>query len=276
MSIILNSKKYEIPNLNTKCWDDGIKNVKYITDKTKRTRAARMIVVHTHEGILSNLVTGDGRDSTIDETLARYQTNTDRQVSWDYTVDLNGDVICQNDPFIDFSWQAGNVNGFSLGIEMVQDKDPFGSSKRILYSKEIEKTVLLIDVLTAALGIQRQIPWNKKQNKPNLKQIKRLSAAEGSGDDLIGIIGHVNITSERGPGDPGEHIFWALKDAGYECFDMDSSEDISIWKQRQISFGMTEKDCDGVPLGKTVAMLKSKGYKNGIYIPRPIDSLIQF
>jgi hypothetical protein len=189
MSIILNAKKYEIKDLNTKSWQDGYKDIKYITDKTKRSRRIRMIVVHTHEGILSRLVTGNGRDSTIDETLARYQTNTDRNVSWDYTVDMNGDVICQNDPFVDFSWQAGNVNGFSLGIEMVQDKDPENPTKRILYTKQIEKTVLLIDVLTAALGIQRQIPWNKKQDKPNLNQIKRLSVAEGSGIDLVGIIG---------------------------------------------------------------------------------------
>lgn len=276
MSIIFNSKKYEIQGLNTKSWQDGYKNIKYITDKTKRSRAIRMIVIHTHEGIISNLVAGGGRDSTVDETLARYQTNTERSVSWDYTVDMNGDVICQNDPCIDFSWQAGNVNGFSLGIEMVQDKDPTNSSKRVLYSKEIEKTVLLIDTLTAALGIQRQIPWNKKQNKPNLKQIKRLSSSEGSGDDLVGIIGHVNITSERGPGDPGDHIFFALRDAGYECFDMDSSEDVNVWKQRQISFGMNEKDCDGIPLNKTVLTLKSKGFKNGMYIQRPIDSIIQF
>lgn len=275
MSIVFNSKKYTVEGLNTKSWLD-MPNIKYITDKTKRTRGIRMIVVHTHEGILSNLVQSDGRDSTIDETLARYQTNTERQVSWDYTVDLNGDVLVQNDPFIDYSWQAGNVNGFSLGIEMVQDKDPSSETKRILYSKEIEKTVLLIDTLTAALGIQRQIPWNKKTNKPNLKPIKRLSSEEGSGDDLVGIIGHSNVTNQRGPGDPGEHIFYALKAAGYECFDMDNSEDILIWRQRQKELGVAEKDCDGIPLAKTAALLKSKGYKNGIFIQRPIDSILQF
>jgi hypothetical protein len=57
---------------------------------------------------------------------------------------------------------------------------------------------------------------------------------------------------------------------------MDNSEDIKTWKQRQISFGMNEKDCDGIPLTKTVSILKSQGYKNGIYIQRPIDSIIQF
>jgi hypothetical protein len=277
MSIVINKTQYNVPGLVTMSWLDSISWIKYITDKNPRTRQIRSIVAHTHEGIPSDLVQGAGRNSTIDESLARYQTHTDRSVSWDYTIDLNGDVVCQNDPLVDYSWQGNNLNPVSLGFELVQDKNPNDPKRRVLYSEQIAKAVLLIDFLTAACGIQRQIPWNKKDNKPNLKQIKRLSSSHENGTNLVGIIGHVNVTDQRGYGDPGFQLFYALRDAGYELFDMDANEDITTWKQRQKTIcGFEDKDADGIPLKNTVNALKAKGYKNGMLVSRPLDQLISF
>lgn len=276
MSIVVNKQKYEVPGLETKSWVDNVSWIKYITDKNPRSRQIRSIVAHTHEGILSDLVQGMGKKSKIQENLVKYQTNTDRNVSWDYTIDMDGEVICQNDPLIDYSWQGNNLNPISLGFELVQDKNEQDSKRRVLYSGQIEKTVLLIDFLTATCGIQRQIPWNKKENKPNLKQIARLSVSGGNGTDLVGIIGHVNITSQRGAGDPGPHLFYALRDAGYELFDMDTAEDLKVWKERQKQIcGFQDAECDGIPLKKTVEALKQKGYEHGIFVSRPIDALIK-
>ena len=277
MSIIIGGKQFEVEGLITKSWKDNIPWLKYITHKNKRERQVRSIVAHTHEGILSDLIQGMGPDSTIDEANARYQVNTTRSVSWDYTIDMNGEVLCQNDPLVDYSWQANNINAVSLGFELIQGPNKTDSKRRVLYSGQLDKTVLLIDFLTASLGIQRQIPWNKKEDKPNLKQIKRLSSSGGNGTNIVGIIGHVNVTSERGAGDPGQHIFYALKAAGYELFDMDAEEDLKTWKERQaVICGMDSKDCDGIPLQKTVTALKLKGYKNGLFVQRPIDSLVNF
>lgn len=277
MSIIIGRKQFEVEGLTTKSWLDNISWLKYITHKNTRTRQVRSIVAHTHEGILSDLIQGMGPDSTIDEANARYQVNTTRSVSWDYTIDMNGEVLCQNDPTVDYSWQANNINAVSLGFELIQGPNKTDSKRRVLYSGQLDKTVLLIDFLTASLGIQRQIPWNKKEDKPNLRQIKRLSSTGGNGNNVVGIIGHVNVTSERGAGDPGQHIFYALKDAGYELFDMDAEEDLKIWKGRQsVICGFPTQECDGIPLQKTVATLKAKGYKNGMFVGRPLDSLMSF
>lgn len=266
MTITINKMDYNIPGLNTLSWKDGISWIKYITDKSPRIKTIKNIVLHTNEGLVSKLLPGIGPNSTIDETLARYQVNTDRDVSWDYTVDLNGDVICQNDPVIDYSWQAGSINPNSLGIEMVQQNK---EGIRYLYEEQLKKVVLLIDFLTAALGIQRQIAWDKIKNKPVLTQISRIINFK----DFIGVTGHVQWTKDRGKGDPGEHIFIALKEAGYECFDLSLKEDQEIWKQRQNNLGI---ESDGIPGKKTVDALKSKGYKNGMWVARPIDQLLSF
>lgn len=267
MTITINKIDYNIPGLNTKNWKDGISWIKYITDKSPRNRPIKNIVCHTHEGLISKLLPGTGPNTTIDEALARYQVNTERQVSWDYTVDLNGDVIGQNDPAVDYSWQAGFVNPSSLGIEMIQQNK---EGTRYLYEEQIKKTVLLIDFLTAALGIQRQIPWDKINNKPVLTQIQRII----NFNDFIGIVGHVQLTRDRGKGDPGEHIFLALKEAGYECFDLSLKEDLDVWKTRQKNLGLETQD--GIPGQQTTQALKTKGHKNGMWVQRPIDQQLNF
>ena len=224
MSIVINKIKEEIPGVKTVSWADNDPKVKYVTDKNKRTRTVRAIVAHTHEGILGKILDGIGPNTTIDERLASYQTQTDRMVSWDYTCDKNGDFTCQNDPLVDYTWHGNGTNPVSLGIEFIQNL-PSGD----LYKEEIDKGVLFIDFLTARLGIQRQIPWDKTKNKPVLTQLRRLATCE----DFVGVCGHVHITSNRGPGDPGPWLFLALKEAGYELFDINSEEDKKAWKQRQ-------------------------------------------
>lgn len=265
MSIIINGQQYETFDLTTKSWKDGVSWIKYITDKTPRNKPIKNIILHTHEGVISKLLPEFGPDSTIDEALARYQVNTARQVSWDYTVDLNGDVIVQNDPVVDFAWQAGQANPSSLGIEMIQQNK---EGVRYLYEGQLQKTVFLIDFLTAALGIQRQIAW--KNGKPVLTQIQRVI----NNNNFIGILGHVNLTDQRSQHDPGPFIFEALKNAGYECFNLDTNEDIDIWKQRQKGLGL--EFCDGIPGKKTTEALKLKGYKQGMWIQRPIDQHFNF
>jgi len=117
MTITINNRDYTIPQLNTKSWKDGISWLKYITDKSPRIKPVRSIIVHTHEGLKSALIQGVGAPSSTAQALARYQVNTDREVSWDYTVDSDGSVLAQNDPAIDYSWQAGSINPVSLGIQ---------------------------------------------------------------------------------------------------------------------------------------------------------------
>lgn len=265
MSLILNAKKFDIPNLEVKSWLDGVPWIKEITDFNLRTLFVRLIIVHTHKGVKGKLLPGMGVGSGAASSLVRYQVNTERKVSWDYTIDSNGVVYCQNDPVKKYSWQAGSVNPLSFGIEIVQQEN--GD----VYEGQIEKAVLLIDALTALLGIQRQICWDSTKNAPRANLCQRL--VDG-GSSVVGIAGHRNQSKDRGPGDPGDFIYLALQKAGYDCFDLNHGEDIDTWKGRQQALGMAASDCDGVAGPKTVEKLKAAGYPRGLWVSRPVDSLI--
>lgn len=266
MGLIINTKSHNIPGLVCVSWMDGLSWVKEITDFNLRTKWLRLIVMHTHKGIKGKVLPGKGPSTSTANALVRYQTNTSRQVSWDYTIDSDGTVYVQNDPVKKYSWQAGAINSISLGFELVQTEN--GD----VYQEQIDKTVLLIDALTALLGIQRQIAWSKSTNSPKIGVVKRLK--EG-GANVTGIIGHRNQSVDRGAGDPGDAIYNALAQAGYECFDLDTDEDLEVWKDRQKSLGFASADCDGVAGNKTLQALKAKGHKHGMWVSRPIDALIQ-
>jgi len=263
MSLIIAGKKIEVPGLVVHDWQTGPSWIKEITDFYPRSHPVHLIICHTHKGKVGKLLPGMGPGSSVASALVRYQTNTARSVSWDYTIDTNGEVFCQNDPTKKVSWQAGSVNGISLGFEMVQ------LESGELYEGQIEKVVLLIDALTLELGIQRQICWDKAHNKPKITVCPRLASG---GDDVVGIAGHRNQTNNRGPGDPGDHIFFALQRAGYECFDLTIGEDLQVWKDRQKSLGIR---ADGVPGPNTLAALKAAGHKNGLWVKRPVDDLLK-
>jgi hypothetical protein len=271
MSVVVGKKKIEFPN--SVSWVDGNPKIRRVTDKNRRTKRVRLIVCHTHEGILGRLIAGLGRNTTVDERLAWYQTSTDRNVSWDATMDLNGDLIWQSDPVEEYTWQAGAVNSISMGIEFVQDCVT-ENGKRVgnLYSGQMDRGVFLIDFMTHVFKIQRAIPWDKVNDCPPKGLISRLS--KDLSKDFVGICGHRNLTTQRGPGDPGDHIFYALRDAGYELFDLNLKEDLETWKQRQRDLGFAPKDCDGIPLSDTVAALEAAtGF--GLWVRRPTDDLIR-
>jgi hypothetical protein len=266
MSLVINNKKFEVPGLTTKSWLDGDPKVKHITDMDPRKKRVRGIVFHTHEGVLGDLLPGNGPNTTLDERLAMYQVNTDRYVSWDGTIDLNGDVTWQNDPSVNYSWHGNHTNDVTLGIELIQKLRDNGHHGDV-FDDQLDKAVLLADVLTFCLGIQRQIFWDKINNKPISGIIPRLVNDHRS---FVGLYGHRNFTTNRGPGDPGDHVWYKLRDAGYELVFGD--EDKEIWKQRQAQLGIAQ---DGLPLSDTVKAIKEKMHKpSGLWVSRPIDQIL--
>jgi hypothetical protein len=271
MSIILNEQKFTIPNIKTVSWLDpeakalGLKEVSH---KSKRNTWLRGIVCHTIHGKLGKLLPGLGPDTTIDIAQARYQTNTTREVSWDFTCDMNGDWLAQNDPLKSYTWQATSVNGYTCGFELVQHDN--GD----LYEGQIAKAVQFIDFLTAKLGIQRQIPWDMAQNCSPKATVNRI-AGGNHGKDVVGIYSHSHQTTNRGYGDCGPWLPIALKNAGYETYAFDGDDDKAIWKARQKAIGIKTGDCDGIPGPATVKALAAAGHKHGIYVSRPIDKFIE-
>jgi len=271
MSIILNEQLITIPGVKTVSWKDpeaqtlGLKEVSH---KSPRNTWLRGIVCHTIHGKLGKLLPGLGPDTSIDIAQAKYQVNTTREVSWDFTCDLNGDWLVQNDPTRYYTWQATSVNGYTCGFELVQHDN--GD----LYEDQIAKAVQFIDFLTAKLSIQRQIPWDMKNNCPPKGTVQRI-AGPNSGRDVIGVYNHSHQTTNRGYGDCGPWLPIALKNAGYETYAFDGDDDKAVWKARQKALGFADKDCDGVPGPATVRALKASGKAHGVWVSRPIDALIK-
>lgn len=260
MSLIINESKVTVPGVATTSWHDS-NQLKQVTDKNARSAWIRGIVCHSVHGKLGRLLPGAGQ-AGLAKRYANYQTNTDRYVSWDYTCDLDGSWLVQNDPLKYYTWHATAVNPITVGFELAQ------LDNGDMYDEQIKKAVLFVDALTALLGVQRQIPWDFKNDKPWLGQVNRIAGSQ-AGRDVVGIYAHVNQTNNRGPGDPGPWLFYALRDAGYKLFDYDKGEDKLFWEEQQRKLGFV--DCDGVAGPRTVSALKASGYAHGMIVHRPID-----
>src|SRR4051794_21614737 len=122
MTIVLGSKQYEVPGVETRSYLDAPREIPRATDTNKRTTWIRSIVAHTVHGERGNLVAG-GKPSKRAEWYAEYQASTGRNVSWDFTVDTDGTVVWSNDPLERVCWHAHTVNNYSIGFEMVQETD---------------------------------------------------------------------------------------------------------------------------------------------------------
>ncbi len=265
MSIVLDGEKIATPGLETVSWLDDPK-VPKTTDVNPRTQWLRAIVMHTVHGKVGKLLPGLSKPSTRAESYAKYQANTSRDVSWDYTIDTDGTIVVSNDPIKSFTWQATSVNPFTLGIELVQEDN--GD----LYEGQIAVAVQFLDLLTRELAdrghpIQRQVPMTM-DGKPVKGVIKRIANSE-TAKQVVGVYGHRNQTSNRGAGDPGDFIFDALLRAGYKGFNLDANDDVKFWKDIQTRLGLSP--ADGIPGRGTQQALIAAGYKHGLMVTRPGD-----
>jgi hypothetical protein len=107
-------------------------------------------------------------------------------------VDHDGSAACLADLADEVSYHSGEVNEVSIGIEIYQGSDAE------LYEGQLESVVALVDYLTRRFHIQRQYQWPYH---------RRPAARIASGaQDVVGIFGHRDVTTNRGLGDPGDAI----------------------------------------------------------------------
>lgn len=194
-------------------WVDNPREVPKATDGRARAKdAAKAIVLHTVHGKRGALKTG-GKPSKRAESYARYQAATARDVSWHFTIDTDGTVVQSADPALWLCWHAGAVNGWTVGIEIVQD--PSGT----LYEATLASVVALCELLCASLAIPRRLPVNAR-GKPAQGVLTALTGKRGPWG---GVFGHRNQTRNRGVGDPGDQPFEALLRAGFEGARLDAA-----------------------------------------------------
>lgn len=204
MTLVIDGRRVDTPGLETICWLDDPK-VPRVTDGRRRIpQAARAIVLHTVHGKAGPLSDVASVPSSRAERYARYQATTAREVSWHLTVDTDGTVVQSADIAAWTCWHATSVNGWTVGVELVQESDG------TVYRPQLAAVVALCDLLCVRLGIERRVP--ARDGVPIVGVVERLKGAAGP---WSGVFGHRNQTTNRGKGDPGDHVFQALLAAGY-------------------------------------------------------------
>lgn len=211
LGLVINRSRVLVPGVSVTTWLDDPKRAPPITDGRSISAPPRAFVWHTSKGIICRTLAPDAIPSTIAETLALYQSRTEREVSWHITVDTDGDVLQQADPARWMCWHAGSANAWSLGAELVQ-RDATGT----LTAPQIRAAADVTDAVCLALAIPRRVLIGP-DGAPWTKQVKDLQSTKAGGraQTWAGVIGHVHLTTDRGPGDPGPMIFEELISRGY-------------------------------------------------------------
>lgn len=221
MSLVLNGARVETPGRDTRSWLDD-PSLPQIGDRRGDDGFRRSpgdvtgVTAHASKGKVGPLLPGLGPAAEDAERLARYQDGTDRDVSWHFTVDRDGTVVQSADPGLWACWHAGQVNGRTVGIELVQRSD------MALYAGQVEAFVWLVGLLCDRYGVPRTVPVGP-DGRPWAKIIPELmKAPEGdSGRSWRGVYGHRNCSRRRGVGDPGDPPMAALLAAGFAPVPLD-------------------------------------------------------
>ncbi|MDP3275671.1 MAG: peptidoglycan recognition family protein [Deltaproteobacteria bacterium] len=199
--ILVAGRRYGVPWARVVTWLDDPRVHELAGNRGQRRERVRAIVLHTTWGRLGELVAGSGPTIGFGYVAANSRA-VDK--SWDFTVDRDGTIYQQSDPAHWFSWHAGAVNPWSVGIEMAQGQDG------ALYADQLRSAVELIEVLARVFGIPRVLPW--RDGAAQLRVLGAVRAGQYTG--LQGLFAHANFTEDRGPGDPGPGAFgvlWAAK-----------------------------------------------------------------
>jgi hypothetical protein len=176
-------------------------------------------------------------------------------------VDYDGCAYCCADLLQEAAYHAQRANGVSVGIEVVQDH-----ADASLYEGQLAAASNL------AMQVCRLMPVPIQVQVPTAyagAPIKRFVDSQEKAQplaDVVGIVGHRDLTSSRGLGDPGDALMDALEAAGCERVDFDSFADLALWRQRQSDLGISP--ADGIPGPRTVEALRKLGYPDGIWRPR--------
>jgi len=230
--------------------------------RDRRQTWIRQVIIHTTKGIPGggnkteqDIRPGFGPAVGAGERCSRWWSKSPESAGAHLVVDHDGRIFCCCDLLREAAQHARHANQTSIGIEIYQGADAE------LYEGQLDVTVALVDWLTRRFGIQRQIPHRY------VGPSHRLCADDQIGR-VVGVLGHRDLATNRGRGDPGNAIMNRLGLAGYEPFDFDQSQELEEWRRRQRGMGLT---ADGVPGPTTITALRKLGKPHGMWRLRPGD-----
>lgn len=271
---VVNGQEIEVPGIAVRNFKDDPKIALRVgrtdgsNDGKRRTTTVSMVVIHTTKGIPGGkdkrpqvILPGVGPDTKAEDRTASYWSTDPTPSGAHIVIDHDCSVGCLADLMTVCAYHAGNseVNNRSIGIEVYQ------GAKAEMYEEQLLTLVRVVDFITAHFGIQRQIPGLYK-NRP----VPRLD--DGGGRDFYGVVGHRDVSDQRGEGDPGNPIMDLLEKKGYERFDLFKSDDLTVWKSRQKMIQdrlHKQMGIDGIPGPGTTAALKELGFMYGLWALPP-------
>jgi hypothetical protein len=260
---IISGHREAVPDIDVENWqDNAVLRLRKGEDfRVRRTLWIRQVILHTTKGIPGGndqreqvILPGFGPSCDAGQRCARWWTKSPESAGAHLVVDHDGAVFCGVDLQIEAAQHARQANDTSIGIEIYQGRDAE------LYEGQLEVTVRLVDWLTRRFGIQRQIPH--QYAGPIDRLVTDVS-------DVVGVLGHRDLATNRGRGDPGNAIMNRLGLAGYEDLNYEVREDLDIWRRRQRDMRVAKPD--GVPGPQTVAKLRELGRPHGLWVRRPGD-----
>lgn len=221
--LVIDGALHPVPSTEVVTWLDDAKRAPPVTDGVRRKREkVQGICLHTSRGVDGGVLRSGARASTRAEALARYQASTEREVSWHLTIDTDGTVLQQADLATWMTWHAGHINGWTVGIELVQHPD-----SPDLWQSQLDALVAVCATISGVLSIPRRVMVDAA-GLPILRPVRALlseAARSRSGTPLggraerwPGVVGHCQVVPAhvRGAGDPGPLPFNALRAAGWQ------------------------------------------------------------
>lgn len=234
--------------------------------RSSRERAwVHLVVVHTTGGIPGGtdqraqvILPGFGPSTNAGERVVAMWKTGGRPAGAHLIIDFDGKIYCCADLVTEAAFHAEHANGCSVGIEIVQGHNAE------LYQAQLDLAAKFIVALCALMPvpIQRQIP-TPYSGQP-IPRFVTSQQQEIPLADVVGVVGHRDLTASRGEGDPGDSLMGALAANGCETLDFGKGDDLTTWKTRQAALGIVAPD--GVPGPQTVAALKKAGYSDGLWM----------
>lgn len=168
---------------------------------------------------------------------------------------LDGETACLADLVRVMAYHGNLANIWAVGHETCELVG--GGCHEAAYDAAVKVCV----AGCRALGIQLQtFVLGTYANHPRARM-------RNGGADVMGIVGHRDVTDSRGEWDPGNLLFEMLVAMGAEQFDFDAGEDLDIWKSRQTDLNKRGHRLvvDGIPGLRTRDALAAEGYVDGIF-----------
>ncbi len=278
--LVIDGARVPVPGVVVENWHDNPSHRLRIPNDGRVRPHKRVcgIVIHSTHGVPGGsdqrpqrVLAGAGPAGNGAENNVAYWSRTAANTGAHLLIDFDGQVICTADLLLEEAYHATSVNPVTVGIELVQGLTSVATTAEpkgyaFFYAKQLEVLVRVVDVITAALGIQRQIqsPYHGSA-RPALRLVR-------GGADCCGVYMHRDQTGNRGRGDAGDCVLDAFLAADYEPVDFANGTDLDLWKVRQAamnSLGAT-LTVDGIPgaaTAKAVALYHDR--EHGMWVVRP-------